>query len=108
MTGKRGTMTQVFSIPQSNYLEYGKPCYLIVIGEDIKNLTTGGYVTGGTDSDTEELPGTGVTVERYESDLESALRETAELMYGWGLEYRNDDACEPDFELYFGAMKTIC
>lgn len=100
-----GTMTQVFSIPQSNYLEYGKPCYLIVIGEDIKNLTTGGYVTGGTDSDTEELPGTGVTVERYESDLESALRETAELMYGWGLEYRNDDACEPDFELYFGAMK---
>lgn len=71
-----GTMVQGFSIPQPGERDYGEDVhYLLVLGEDIQDMTTGGYVTGGTDPDTPALEGCGVTVERYESDLDAALRE---------------------------------
>ena len=71
-----GTMVQGFSIPQPGERDYGEDVhYLLVLGEDVRNMTTGGYVTGGTDPDTPALEGCGVTVERYESDLDAALRE---------------------------------
>ena len=73
---ENGTMIQGFSIPQPGELGYGEDVYcLLVLGEDIQNMTTGGYVTGGADPDTEPLEGCGVTVERYESDLDTMLRE---------------------------------
>lgn len=71
-----GTMVQGFSIPQPGERDYGEDVhYLLVLGEDVQDMTTGGYVTGGTDPDTPALEGCGVTVERYESDLDAALRE---------------------------------
>lgn len=113
-----GTMIQEFSIPPSDTPRYNRPCYLFVIGADIRDLTVGGYVTGGADPDTRPLPDCSVKVERYETDLESALRDAAEYMY---------EAAEPiydttehiydtgyddgrsghrgDFALYFGLLK---
>lgn len=108
---ENGRMIQEFSIPQPYNPWYGQPYYLFVLGDDIQNLTTGGYVTGGTDPDTETLDGCGVRVERYESNLESVLRETAELMYN-GTEWDNISGevnadNKPEFELYFGLMKEF-
>lgn len=98
-------MIQSFSIRRPGSRNYGEPYFLYVLGDDIQNLTTGGYVTGGTDEDTPVLDGCGVTVERYETDLESALREAAGLMFNW--EDRETDGEQPDFELYFGLMKEF-
>ena len=101
---ENGTMIQGFSIPRPSYPRYGDPYYLLVIGDDIRNLATGAYVTGGTDADTETLDNAGVSVERYVSDLETALYEAAELMYRISDRLREGGA---DFELYFGLLKEF-
>ncbi len=78
-----GYMDAIHSIPRPFAENYGEPCYLIVIGEDIKNLKTKGDVT----------------VERYETDLDDALRSVTKLMYEdyiWG-----EDV---DYEMYHGAF----
>ena len=72
---ENGTMIQGFSIPEKGGPRYGQTFYLLVVGEDVANMTVGGYVTGGTDPDTQQLEGCGVTVERYESDLDTMLRK---------------------------------
>lgn len=103
-----GTMIQEFSIPRPYNPWYGEPYYLFVVGDDIRNLTVGGYVTGGTDSGTKTLDGCGVNVERYTTDLESALRTAAELMYGERARLADPDRpAQPDFEMYFGLMKDF-
>ena len=101
---ENGTMIQGFSIPKPFNPWYGDPYYLIVIGDDIRNLTTAGYVTGGTDADTEKLDNAGVSVERYVSDLETALRAAAELLYS-GNEMLQEGGA--DFEMYFGLLKEF-
>lgn len=108
---ENGSMIQEFSIGQPGWSGYGDPNYLFIIGDDIQNLTTGGYVTGGSDPKTKRLGDGewGVDVERYESDLESALREIAELSLrsGQGWEDSAGNPYEPDFALYFGLMKEF-
>lgn len=69
-----GTMIQDFSIPEPGESSYGKTRYLLVLGADVTGLTTSGYVTGGTDPDTPVLEDSGVTVKRYESDLDTIFR----------------------------------
>ena len=101
---EKGIMIQGFSIPRPSYPRYGDPYYLIVIGDDIRNLTTGAYVTGGTDADTKKQDGAGVSVERYTSDLETALRAAAELMYAGSERLQGSGA---DFVLYFGLLKEF-
>ena len=101
-----GTMIQEFSIPMSWGREDGL-FYLLVLGEDIEDLTTGGYVTGGTDADTPTLEGCGVTVERYESDLDTMLREilTPEWEERSQGSYRQDDLrLGIDFETFYRAF----
>lgn len=99
---ENGTMIQGFSIPRPYNPWYGDSYYLFVVGDDIQNLTTGAYVTGGADADTKKLDGAGVSVERYTSDLESALHMAAELMYGRRERLQGSGA---DFEMYFGLLK---
>ena len=99
---ENGTMIQEFSVPRPYNPWYGDPYYLFVVGDDIQNLTVGGYVTGGTDADTEKLDSAGASVERYTSDLESALRMAAELIYD-GNERLQEGGAE--FEMYFGLFK---
>ena len=94
-----GSMIQGFSIPQPGERGYGTDEYdLVVVGQDIANLTTGGYVTGGADRDTPALEGCGVTVERYESDLETELRRLFALCANDRLEGEEDPA---DPELWY-------
>ncbi len=70
---ERGVMGRGFSIPQTGERDYGQDGWnLIVVGEDISNMTTQGYVTGGWDTD--RTIEAGATVERYETDLDTALR----------------------------------
>ena len=97
-------MIQGFSIPEPFNPWYGNSYYLIVVGDDIRNLTTGAYVTGGTDAGTKELDNAGVSVERYTSDLETALRTAAELMYSGNERIQESGA---EFEMYFGLLKEF-
>ncbi len=99
-----GHMMQSFSIPREFDPENGDAFYLFVLGDDIANLTTQGYATGG--ADTRDTIEAGVDVERYVTDLDSALRKAAEQMYrrcSWWSEW--DEADRPDFEMYFGLLK---
>ena len=99
---KKGWMDVQFSIPQPRDKSYGdvpEIYYLIVVGDDVENLTTQGYATGGWD--TEETIQAGVTVRRYEADLESVLRQAAEMYRDW--EKTTEGAT--DFEMFFGLLK---
>ncbi len=71
-----GSMIQEFSVPHQQETTY----YMIVLGENIRSLTSGCYVTGGTDPDTKQMEG-GVTIECYEMDLDDILREIAGMMF---------------------------
>lgn len=75
----KGLMGRSFSIRKPTERDYGQPFYLIVVGDDIENLTTEGYVTGGWD--TQKTIEYGVDITRYETDLDTALREVFDLMY---------------------------
>ena len=105
---ENGTMIQGFSIPQPGERGYGEDVYcLLVLGEDIQNMTTGGYVTGGADPDTEPLEGCGVTVERYESDLDTMLREILAPLWQELRQntYEQDGAeLDVDFETWYRAV----
>jgi hypothetical protein len=92
--------SQQFSIREPKDRSYGVPCYLIVIGDDIQDLTTQGYNTGGFD--TTKTIEAGVTVTRYESNLDAALRQVAALMYQDFSEYETSQSV--DFALYYGAF----
>lgn len=105
---ENGTMIQGISIPQPGERGYGEDVYcLLVLGEDIQNMTTGGYVTGGADPDTEPLEGCGVTVERYESDLDTMLREILAPVWQELRQntYEQDGAeLDVDFETWYRAV----
>jgi len=92
-----------FSIPQEGERGYGEPYYIIVEGEDVKNMTYTGHVTGGWDNDPKIEAG--VTVTRYETDLDSALREV--MVYNVPNLLEGKDTQEQrgyDFELWYGAF----
>lgn len=74
-----GEMGRSFSIPRPIEAGYGESRYLIVLGEDIGNLTVKGYATGGWT--TTQSVESGVDVARYESDLGTVLRDISDLMY---------------------------
>jgi len=92
-----------FSIRQEGEKHYGEPYFLIVVGEDVANMSWQGHVTGGWDDDpTIEA---GVTVTRYETDLDSALRKVMEYNVPSLLEGRDaEDRRGFDFDLWYGAF----
>ena len=93
-------MGQGFSIRQPGERGYGEQaCYLIVLGEDITNLTTQGYVTGGFDP--EDTIESGVTVTRYEADLDDILREMFGLMWQENVASENWPVGS-DYDMYYG------
>ena len=91
---ENGRQGKEFSIPRDFWPEIEKsPKYLIVLGEDIRNMTTRGYVTGGWDD--EKTIEAGVAVRRYESNLEDILYTVAQ--------YALKE--EQDFDLAYGMWK---
>ena len=96
---EEGTMVQDFTIPQPEWPDYGaKDYYLLVLGEDVENMTIQGYANGSLDGDAPRLEGCGATVERYESDLDTALRQILPRLQQ---EMRLESV---DFELYYRAF----
>ncbi len=88
---EKGWMDKQFSILQG--AQDQKPYYLIVVGEDIAPIDTqGGW-------DTTQTIEADVTVRRYETNLEDALRTV------WQQHYGNGEGDSQDFELFFGLMK---
>ena len=102
---ENGIMGRGFSIREEGERWYGNPYYLIVIGDDIQNMTSQGYVTGGWDTKNEVE--SGVTITRTESDLETALREAASFYYGEMTDVQNYVETDPEygFEMYYGLLK---
>ena len=94
-------MGQGFSIREEWEKGYGEPCYLIVLGDDVENMECQGYVTGGWD--TQETVEAGVTVQRYETDLDVILREVVQMLFRDFQE--NQETCGVvDFEMYYGLL----
>ena len=94
-----GVMIQDFSIPQPGEPNYGtKEFYLLVLGEDVENMTIQGYANGSLEADAPRLEGCGATVERYESDLDTMLRQLLPLV--WEAAGKAD----ADFEMYYRAF----
>lgn len=94
-----GVMMQDFSIPQPGQNDYGsKEFYLLVLGEDVENMTIQGYANGSLEEDAPVLEGCGAAVERYESDLDTMLRQLLPLIWE---KAGQEDA---DFELYYRAF----
>ena len=93
-----GIMGRQFSVRQENDSDYGEPCFLIIVGEDIANLETTGYITGGWDTK-ETLSDVGVTVTREETDMDTILREIV------ALEHKNvnnyQEGAKVDFDTYY-------
>lgn len=92
-----GAMTQSFTIPREDWPQR-EGYRLVVLGEDIRELTVQVYDAGGPEGGN-VVTNAGVTVERYESDLETVLGEMA-----WEL-LRARDWPEELYGLYFGLMK---
>lgn len=84
-----GIMGQSFSIPQEWERDHDRPYYLIVLGDDVANMTTQGYNTGGWDTD--KKIEAGVDIQRYESNLDTALRDAAALLYETDMERWSKD-----------------
>lgn len=89
-----------FSIPYSKMGWYKENRMLIFLGEDIRNLSTACYNTGGWD-DAIPVEG-GIDVARYETTLDKALRGAAQEMYKD--DWRYGEAISCDFEMYYGLM----
>ena len=70
-------MMQNFSVPREGFPQYGKTFYLIVIGDDITNLSIKSYVDGSCDDD-KEYDGATVDVTRKEAVLGALLYTTLE------------------------------
>lgn len=98
-----GTMGQGFSIPRENAVGSDEPYYLIVLGDDVENMRIAGYVTGGWDTE-KELEWFDVTVERYETDLDTILRECAGYLCG-DAEWVSEYSAEENFELYYALFR---
>lgn len=96
---EKGKMGQGFSIPQSFQPDYGRPCYLIILGDDVENMEIDGFVTGGWDTK-KKLDDFGVDVRRYEDDLDSALRTAVRYIYD-NNSWQYGDELSVDFETYF-------
>lgn len=82
-----GEMSRSFHLRQTQ--EETLHC-LIVVGEDIEQLSIQGYGSGGPDS--AQTVEAGVDVVRYETDLDTVLREVFDRMY----QERADDCFWPE------------
>lgn len=99
-----GTMVQDFSIPGPEDPEYGDSRYLLVLGTDVTDLTTGGYATGGFEADTPALENCGVTVTRYESDLDTIFRTILTDALARRMDENDEQYVGLDFEICYRAI----
>lgn len=103
---KQNIMGLGFSIRRPGEIAFGETRYIIVIGDDIRDLETTGYVTGGW-GEKQTLENTGVAVTKEEMTLGTVLKEIAAKQWEIYLKNSEDRAMgtEPvdtlDFETYY-------
>lgn len=91
---EQGTQQVSCSVPQQNGSVSQKPRthYVLVLGEDVQNLTIQGYHDGGCDPG-KEIDGVTANVRRYESDLGTILHT---VLQQWRAAYgQSDDLAAP-------------
>lgn len=98
-----GWMGRGFSIPEEFRWNYDHPKYLVVVGEDVEHMETAFYATGGWDPEL-EVEG-GVTIDRYETDLDTALRDIAILLFEGDMRGESGSMTREDFDLYYVLLK---
>lgn len=95
---QQGITGRQFSIRREYSIDYGEPRFLIILGEDIADIETTCYATGGWDTK-KTIADAGVTITREETDLDSILREIV------AMEHENvngyQEAVTVDFETYY-------
>lgn len=96
---EEGWMSQSFFAPRSWQYGYGEPRYLIVLGDDIENVKIGEYAVDSWE-DKKEFESFGAAVERYETNLDAALREAVGCLYD-SLSWLYGSS-EVNFETYYG------
>lgn len=94
---EEGWESSSYFIPQPGTVDYDEPRRLIVLGEDVQNMSVQGYRNGACEPG-QEIKAS-VNVRRYETSLEDILWEVAREIYG-----RQEDP-KADFEMFFGLMK---
>lgn len=94
-----GKMGLGFSIRESDFRGYGQPYYLIVLGDDVENMEIEGYVTGGWDTK-KKLDEFNVDVRRFETDLNTILRECVGYIYD-NNEWQYGGSLGVDLETYY-------
>lgn len=94
-----GMMIQSFIIPRESEKNQREIYRLVVLGEDIRDLDVRAYDTAGQEGGS-VIENAGVTVTRYESDLESVFLEMMENRYD-----RYTAGSRADFALYYALMK---
>ena len=94
-----GEMGLGFSIREPDFRRYGQPYYLIVLGDDVENMEIEGYVTGGWDTE-KKLDEFNVDVRRYETDLDTILRECVGYIYD-NNEWQYSGSLGVDLETYY-------
>ncbi|MGM9662449.1 MAG: hypothetical protein ACI3WR_05095 [Oscillospiraceae bacterium] len=79
---ENGVMVRECSVPQEEEAGYGASKYLIVLGDDVADMTLRGCRRGGSwDEDSEELPGVSAEVRRYTSTLQEELTKLVDELY---------------------------
>ena len=96
---EEGWMSQSFFAPRSWQYGYGEPRYLIVLGDDVENVKIGEYAVDSW-KDKKEFEAFGAAVERYETNLDAALREAVGCLYD-NLSWLYGSSAV-DFETYYG------
>lgn len=87
-----------FSIPGPGEIGYGEAHYMVVLGDDIRDLEIKGYATGGWDTKN-KLEDAGAEATREETSLEAILREIVKKE--WENYLRNmEQSLQPAEEAY--------
>jgi len=100
---ENGYMRQSFSIPREYEPNFGKPNYLIILGDDIGDYTIQGYVDGSCDKGKEMAATAAVT--HYESTLGEMVDH---LLSRFMEQYGGDVAANGiPFEMYYGSTAEL-
>ncbi|MGM9619367.1 MAG: hypothetical protein ACI3W8_06005 [Oscillospiraceae bacterium] len=87
---ENGAMVRECSVPQEEEAGYGTSRYLIVLGEDVTDMTLRGCRSGGSwEEGSEELPGVTAGVRRYTSTLQTALEDLVGELYDGKMLWRS-------------------
>lgn len=85
-----GVMVRECSVPEAQETGREESRYLIVLGDDVTDMTLRGCRSGGSwNSDSEDLPGVAASVRRYASTLQAELQKLTDELYDGKMLWRS-------------------